>query len=214
MEREVDHLINIARRPYEESAEPEPDHCDAAEVVARADGVLGGGRRRPEPALPGLRRSTGRPRCRCRPASSPPPWMRLLGNVFRYTPQGTAFEVAVSRRRRLRRRCGSTTPGPGIASRDRALRRGASGRGLHRARARHRPPGRGGRPGWRSTSTGPALGGTSVVMLLADADADPAARPGSCWGSSGGSSASRTSGDGAAAPAPPARTAPPDRKFP
>ena len=52
----------------------------------------------------------------------------VLGNVFRYTPQGTAFEVAVSRRDgyvavRV------DDAGPGIADPDRALRRGASDQG-------------------------------------------------------------------------------------
>ena len=52
----------------------------------------------------------------------------VIGNVFRYTPQGTAFEVAVSRRDgyvaiRI------DDAGPGIANPDRALRRGASDQG-------------------------------------------------------------------------------------
>ena len=104
----------------------------------------------------------------------------LLGNVFRYTPQGTAFEVAVSRRSgyvALR----VDDAGPGIASRDRALRRGTSGRGstglgldiVRKAAV----AARGGVDIDRA-----GLGGTSVVMLLADAEPDPRRRPGSCCG--------------------------------
>jgi anti-sigma regulatory factor (Ser/Thr protein kinase) len=92
----------------------------------------------------------------------------LLGNVFRYTPQGTAFEVAVSRRDgyvALR----VDDAGPGIDDPDRALRRGASDRGstglgldiVRRAAI----AGRGSVDIGRS-----ALGGASVVVLLADAE--------------------------------------------
>jgi signal transduction histidine kinase len=95
----------------------------------------------------------------------------VLGNVFRYTPQGTAFEVAISRRDgyvavRV------DDAGPGIANPDRALRRGASDRGstglgLDIAK-RVAQQARG------SVSLDRAqLGGASVVMLLADAEATP-----------------------------------------
>ena len=65
----------------------------------------------------------------------------VLGNVFRYTPQGTAFEVAVSRRDgyvavRV------DDAGPGIADPDRALRRGASDQGSTGLGPGHRPAGR------------------------------------------------------------------------
>lgn len=172
MEREVDHLIHTARRPYEESAEPEPDHCDAGEVVrermafwsavaddqSRPFRVYGAENPAPVPL----------------PASELAAALdALLGNVFRYTPQGTAFEVALSRRAgyvALR----IDDAGPGIASRERAIRRGTSGRGstglgldiVRRAAI----AGRGGVDIDRS-----ALGGTSVVVLLADADPTPGA---------------------------------------
>jgi signal transduction histidine kinase len=95
----------------------------------------------------------------------------VLGNVFRYTPQGTAFEVALSRRDgwvALR----VDDAGPGIPDPEQALRRGQSqqgstGLGLNIA---HR----------MTQSTGgsvsldrAAMGGASVVMLIADADAAP-----------------------------------------
>ena len=52
----------------------------------------------------------------------------VLGNVFRYTPQGTAFEVGISRRDgwvavRV------DDAGPGIADPERAMRRGESDQG-------------------------------------------------------------------------------------
>jgi signal transduction histidine kinase len=172
MEREVDHLINTARQPYEESPEAEPDHCDAGEVVrermafwtavaedqSRPFRVYGAERPAPVPL----------------PASELAAALdALLGNVFRYTPQGTAFEVALSRRDgyvavRV------DDAGPGIPSRDRAIRRGTSGRGstglgldiVRRAAV----AARGGVDIDRS-----GLGGTSVVMLLADADPAPTA---------------------------------------
>jgi K+-sensing histidine kinase KdpD len=95
----------------------------------------------------------------------------LLGNVCRYTPQGTPFEVAVSRRDgyvAIRVEDG----GPGIADPDRALRRGASGEGstglgldiVRRVSiAAH---------GAVNIDRG-RLGCASVVMLLADAEAPP-----------------------------------------
>ena len=95
----------------------------------------------------------------------------VLGNVFRYTPQGTAFEVAVSRRDgyvAIR----VDDAGPGIANPDRALRRGASdqgstGLGLDIAR-------RVALQANGSVSLDRArLGGASVVMLLADPEATP-----------------------------------------
>jgi signal transduction histidine kinase len=171
MEREVDHLINIARRPYEESTEVEPDHCDAAEVVRERMAfwaAVADDQSRPH-RISGLDRAAPVPL----PASELAAALdALLGNVFRYTPQGTAFEVAVGRRSgyvALR----VDDAGPGIASRDFALRRGTSGRGstglgldiVRKAAV----AARGGVDIDRS-----GLGGTSVVMLLADADPSPA----------------------------------------
>jgi signal transduction histidine kinase len=95
----------------------------------------------------------------------------VLGNVFRYTPQGAAVEVAVSRRDgwvAIR----VDDAGPGIPDPDRAMRRGVSdhgstGLGLDIAR-RVTQAARG------SVSIDQArIGGASVVMLFADADAPP-----------------------------------------
>jgi len=166
MEREVDHLINTARRPAE-ARSPEPEQCDASEVVrdrmafwmavaddqSRPFAVFGAQRRAPVPLA----------RSELVAAVD-----ALLGNVFRYTPQGTAFEVAVSRKDgyvavRV------DDAGPGIDDPDRALRRGTSDRGstglgldiVRRAAI----------TGHGSVDIGQsALGGASVVVLLADAE--------------------------------------------
>ncbi|MDP9796307.1 signal transduction histidine kinase [Catenuloplanes nepalensis] len=93
----------------------------------------------------------------------------VLGNVFRYAPQGTPMEVAVSRRDgyvAVRVDDG----GPGIADPDSALRRGASGRGstgLGLDIARRATVTTGG-----TVSIDRArLGGASVVLLFGDPDA-------------------------------------------
>ncbi len=173
MEREVDHLIQTARRPAEPQ-EPEPEQCDAAEVIreritfwaavaddqSRPFRVSGTERRVPVPL----------PRSELAAALD-----ALLGNVFRYTPQGTPFEVA------LTRRDGYVAvrvddAGAGIDNPDRALRRGASdggstGLGLDIVR-RAALAGRGAVDVDRAS-----LGGTSVVVLLADAEpASPGGR--------------------------------------
>jgi signal transduction histidine kinase len=165
MEREVDHLIRTARRPAE-ARDPEPAQCDAGEVVrsrmafwaavaedqSRPFRVLGTDRQAPVPI----------------PASELAAVLdALLGNVFRYTPQGTPFEVAVTRRDgyvALR----VDDAGPGIDRPLHAVRRGTSGRGstglgLDIVR-RAAMAGRGTVDIDRS-----GLGGTSVVVLLADA---------------------------------------------
>ena len=95
----------------------------------------------------------------------------VLGNVFRYTPQGTAFEVGISRRDgwvavRV------DDAGPGIPDPERAMRRGESdqgstGLGLDIARRAAQSTG-----GSVSLDRA-AMGGASVVMLLADAEAPP-----------------------------------------
>jgi signal transduction histidine kinase len=177
MEGEVDHLIRTARRPVE-AREAEPDHCDAGQVVrdrmgfwsAVADDqsrhyrVLGADRPAPVPV----------PRSDLAAALD-----ALLGNVFRYTPQGTAFEVAVTRRDgyvavRV------DDAGPGISHPQRAVRRGSSERGstglgldiVRKAALAGR--------GTVDIDRG-VLGGTSVVMLLADAE--PSSSPGRpLWG--------------------------------
>jgi signal transduction histidine kinase len=95
----------------------------------------------------------------------------VLGNVLRYTPQGTAVEVAVTRRDgwvavRV------DDAGPGIADPERAMRRGVSdhgstGLGLDIAR-------RVTQAGGGSVNIGRArLGGASVIMLFEDADEPP-----------------------------------------
>jgi signal transduction histidine kinase len=95
----------------------------------------------------------------------------VLGNVFRYTPQGTAFEVGISRRDgwvALR----VDDAGPGIDDPEKALTRGLSEQGstglgldiaLRAAQA----------TGGSVSIDRAALGGASVVMLLADAEAAP-----------------------------------------
>src|SRR5262249_19632587 len=99
----------------------------------------------------------------------------LLGNVFRYTPQGSPFEVAVSRR-------GGYVAvrvddaGSGIADPARARRRGggdrgSTGLGLDIVR-RAAIAGQGSVDIDRSS-----LGGTSVVILLADAERPLVPRP-------------------------------------
>jgi signal transduction histidine kinase len=173
MEHEVDTLIRTARRPSSAAEPTEPERCDAADVVrermafwtavaedqSRPCYVHGLDRRAP----------VGLPRSDLAAALD-----ALLGNVFRYTPQGTAFEVAVSRRDgwvavRV------DDAGPGIADPDRALRRGTSergstGLGLDIAR-RAAVAGRGMVDIDRS-----ALGGASVMLLLTDLDAAPVTR--------------------------------------
>jgi signal transduction histidine kinase len=166
MEREVDHLINTARRPTEARA-PEPDQCDASEVVRDRMGfwmAVADDQSRPFAVLGAQRRSP----VRLARSELVAALDALLGNVFRYTPQGTAFEVAVTRRDgyvALR----VDDAGPGIDHPDRALRRGSSDRGstglgldiVRRAAI----AGRGSVDIGRS-----ALGGASVVVLLADGE--------------------------------------------
>ncbi|MEO3746697.1 HAMP domain-containing sensor histidine kinase [Plantactinospora sp. B5E13] len=168
LEGEIDVLINTTRKTITQEAAP--GDCDASEVVRdrmvfwsalagdqnRDHRVLGAHTRIPVPV----------PRAELAAALD-----AVLGNVFRYTPQGTAFEVAVSRRDgyvAIR----VDDAGPGIADPDRALRRGASdqgstGLGLDIAR-------RVAQQAHGSVSIDRArLGGASVVMLLADPDAAP-----------------------------------------
>ena len=168
LEGEVDQLIKTTRKTV--GQETGPASCDVSEVVRdrmvfwsalagdqnRAHRVVGAQLRIPAPV----------PRAELAAALD-----AVIGNVFRYTPQGTAFEVAVSRRDgwvaiRI------DDAGPGIADPDRALRRGASdqgstGLGLDIAkRVALQANG--------SVSIDRArLGGASVVMLLADPEATP-----------------------------------------
>ncbi|GAA2538478.1 HAMP domain-containing sensor histidine kinase [Winogradskya consettensis] len=172
LEGEVDQLINTTRAAVaaQVAEAPEEGLCDAAEVVRdrmvfwsalagdqnRKYQVVGAQLRIPVPvARPELAAALD----------------AVLGNVFRYTPQGTAFEVSLSRRDgwvALR----IDDAGPGIDDPEKAMQRGQSdqgstGLGLDIARRAAQDAG-----GSVSLARA-AMGGASVVMLLADADAPP-----------------------------------------
>jgi signal transduction histidine kinase len=187
LEIEVDQIIRAARQPPANTGElvklsadgtPAGTRCDASEVVrermvfwSAVAGDQGRTCRRVGASLP-----------------APVPVARddlaaaldaLLGNVFRYTPQGTPIEVAVTRRDgwvAVRVDDG----GPGIPDPDEAMRRGVSNKGstglgldiAHRLAAGVRGAVNIGRS---------QFGGASVVVLLPDADA-PAAPTGSRFG--------------------------------
>jgi len=169
LESEVDKLIRAARRPASRVAEATgQQRCDASEVVRERMvfwSALAGDQQRPCVAV-GVARPAPVPVPRAELAAA---LDALLGNVFRYTAQGTPFEVAVSRRDgyvAVRVEDGGT----GIPDPDRALRRGASDRGstglgldIVRRVAQSARGAVNIRPG--------RLGGASVVMLLADAEA-------------------------------------------
>ncbi|MGV9212557.1 HAMP domain-containing sensor histidine kinase [Micromonospora sp. RB23] len=168
LEGEIDVLIKTTRKAV--AHEAGPAMCDVSEVVRDRMvfwAALAGDQNRPHRVTGAqLRIPAPVPRAELAAALD-----AVIGNVFRYTPQGTAFEVAVSRRDgyvaiRI------DDAGPGIANPDRALRRGASdqgstGLGLDIAkRVALQANG--------SVSIDRArLGGASVVMLLADPDATP-----------------------------------------
>jgi len=176
LEGEIDVLINTTRKTV--TQETEPGNCDVSEVVRDRMvfwSALAGDQNRQHKVIGAQRRTP----VRVQRAELAAALDAVLGNVFRYTPQGTAFEVAVSRRDgyvAIR----VDDAGPGIANPDRALRRGASdqgstGLGLDIAR-------RVALQANGSVSLDRAhLGGASVVMLLADADAAPP-RPASRFG--------------------------------
>jgi signal transduction histidine kinase len=172
LEDEVNSLINTTRQAVaaQVAATPEEGVCDASEVVRermtfwaalaedqdRQYRVNGAHVRVPVPV----------PRADLAAALD-----AVLGNVFRYTPQGTAFEVVLSRRDGwvgLR----VDDAGPGIPDPERAMRRGQSqqgstGLGLDIARRMTQSTG-------GSVSLDRAsLGGASVLMLIADAEATP-----------------------------------------
>ncbi|SCG61475.1 Signal transduction histidine kinase [Micromonospora echinaurantiaca] len=168
LEGEIDVLIKTTRKAV--THETGPAMCDVSEVVRDRMvfwAALAGDQNRPHRVIGAqLRIPAPVPRAELAAALD-----AVIGNVFRYTPQGTAFEVAVSRRDgyvaiRI------DDAGPGIANPDRALRRGASdqgstGLGLDIAkRVALQANG--------SVSIDRArLGGASVVMLLADPEAAP-----------------------------------------
>jgi len=179
LEMEVDSIIRAARQPPANTGEitrlgadglPAGPRCDASEVVrermvfwSAVAGDQGRTCKRVGASLP-----------------APVPVKRadlaaaldaLLGNVFRYTPQGTPIEVAVTRRDgyvAVRVDDG----GPGIPDPEAAMRRGVSNRGstglgldiAHRLAASVQGAVNIGRS---------RFGGASVVVLLPDAEAPP-----------------------------------------
>jgi signal transduction histidine kinase len=171
LEGEVDQLINTTRQAVAARvAAPEEGVCDASEVVRDRMvfwSALAGDQNR-QYRVVGATVRIPVPVARAELAAA---LDAVLGNVFRYTPQGTAFEVGISRRDgwvavRV------DDAGPGIPDPEKALRRGESdqgstGLGLDIARRAAQATG-----GSVSIDRA-ALGGASVVMLLADAEAAP-----------------------------------------
>jgi signal transduction histidine kinase len=171
LEGEVDQLINTTRAAVAaQVAAPEDGVCDAAEVVRDRMvfwSALAGDQNR-QYRVTGAHTRIPVPVARAELAAA---LDAVLGNVFRYTPQGTAFEVGLSRRDgwvALR----VDDAGAGIPDPERAMRRGESdqgstGLGLDIARRAAQAAG-----GSVSLDRA-AMGGASVVMLLADAEAPP-----------------------------------------
>ncbi len=173
LEGEIDNLIRAARQPVAAAIEvPEAQGCDASDVVRdrmRFWSAVAGDQERECQAL-GVENPA--------PVSVPRSELAaaldaLIGNVIRYTPQGVPFEVAVSRRDDGYVAVRVEDGGPGIPDPDKALQRGLSGKGstglgLDIVR-RVAVAGKG------TVNIGQgALGGASVVILLADADPAPA----------------------------------------
>jgi signal transduction histidine kinase len=172
LEGEVDQLINTTRAAVaaQVAEAPEEGLCDAAEVVRDRMvfwSALAGDQNR-QYRVVGAQLRIPVPVARTELAAA---LDAILGNVFRYTPQGTAFEVGISRRDgwvALR----VDDAGPGIDDPEKALQRGQSeqgstGLGLDIARRAAQAAG-----GSVSLARA-AMGGASVVMLLADAEAPP-----------------------------------------
>jgi signal transduction histidine kinase len=169
LEGEIDVLIKTTRKTISEQAGA-AGLCDASEVVRERMGFwsqLAGDQNRPNKVV-GAHTRIPVPVARAELAAA---LDAVIGNVFRYTPQGTAFEVAISRRDgyvavRV------DDAGPGIADPDRALRRGSSGRGstgLGLDIAKRVATAASG-----SVNIDRAhLGGASIIMLLRDAEAAP-----------------------------------------
>jgi signal transduction histidine kinase len=172
LEGEVNQLINTTRQAVaaQVAQAPEDGLCDAAEVVRERMlfwSALAGDQNRQYQVI-GAHTRIPVPVTRAELAAA---LDAVLGNVFRYTPQGTAFEVGISRRDgwvALR----VDDAGPGIGDPEKAMQRGQSdqgstGLGLDIAR-------RAAQAGGGSVSLDrAAMGGASVVMLLADAEATP-----------------------------------------
>ncbi|WP_433834092.1 HAMP domain-containing sensor histidine kinase [Actinoplanes sp. CA-015351] len=171
LEDEVNSLINTTRQAVAaQLSAPEDGLCDASEVVRERMmfwSALAGDQDR-QYRVVGAHLRIPVPVARAELAAA---LDAVLGNVFRYTPQGTSFEVGLSRRDgwvALR----VDDAGPGIDDPEQALRRGQSnqgstGLGLDIARRVAQATG-----GSVSLDRA-AMGGASVVMLLADADATP-----------------------------------------
>ncbi|MFI5937184.1 ATP-binding protein [Actinoplanes sp. NPDC051494] len=172
LEGEVDQLINTTRAAVaaQVAEAPEEGLCDAAEVVRDRMvfwSALAGDQNRKYQVV-GAQLRVPVPVARAELAAA---LDAVLGNVFRYTPQGTEFEVVLSRRDgwvALR----IDDAGPGIDDPEKALQRGQSdqgstGLGLDIARRAAQDAG-------GSVSLARAgLGGASVVMLLSDPEASP-----------------------------------------
>src|SRR4051812_2181564 len=98
LEGEVDQLINTTRKAVAaQVAAPEDGLCDASEVVRDRMvfwSALAGDQNRKYRVV-GANMRTPVPVARAELAAA---LDAVLGNVFRYTPQGTAFEVGISRR--------------------------------------------------------------------------------------------------------------------
>ena len=172
LEGEVNQLINTTRKAVaaQVAAAPETGVCDASEVVRERMtfwSALAGDQNRSY-RIVGAQMRIPVPVARAELAAA---LDAILGNVFRYTPQGTAFEVGISRRDgwvALR----VDDAGPGIEDPEKAMQRGQSdqgstGLGLDIARRAAQAAG-----GSVSLDRA-AMGGASVVMLLSDADATP-----------------------------------------
>jgi signal transduction histidine kinase len=172
LEGEVNDLINTTRKAVaaQVAAVPEDGVCDVAEVVRERMvfwSALAGDQNRPYQVV-GAQMRIPVPVARAELAAA---LDAVLGNVFRYTPQGTAFEVGLSRRDgwvgvRI------DDAGPGIPNPEKALQRGQSNKGstgLGLDIARRAAQSAGGSVSLAKS----AMGGASVVMLLADAEAAP-----------------------------------------
>ena len=172
LEDEVNQLINTTRKAVaaQVAAAPETGVCDASEVLRERMtfwSALAGDQNR-DFRVVGAQIRIPVPVARAELAAA---LDAILGNVFRYTPQGTAFEVGLSRRDgwvavRV------DDAGSGIGDPEKAMQRGQSdqgstGLGLDIARRAAQSAG-----GSVSLDRA-ALGGASVVMLLADAEATP-----------------------------------------
>lgn len=172
LEGEVNQLINTTRQVVaaQVAAAPETGLCDVSEVIRERMvfwSALAGDQNR-QYRVVGASTRIPVPVAKAELAAAID---AILGNVFRYTPQGTAFEVSISRREgwvavRI------DDAGPGIPDPEKAMRRGQSnqgstGLGLDIARRAAQAAG-----GSVSLDRA-AMGGASIVMLLADAEATP-----------------------------------------